>query len=317
MSTSTEPIGYANGTLVPFSQLSLPILDQGFIHGVTVAEQVRTFRGQPFLLDDHYQRWTRGLEVLGIELPCTLDELRIFIAKLIDHNARLLPDGSEQGICFFATPGCSRNPWSEFLDRDSDISNEKKSQFSIYTYPIQMAENQRKYRQGIELITARNVDVPNQCWPKGIKVRSRLHYYLAQRQAAASARSGGFAYPILLDLEGHVSDSSIGSIVGWSNQEGLIVRPAVDRYDSITLRFVIRLANSLGLKVTERYMKASELTNFDELYLVSTPWCIYPVTQVDNVELDDVKLPAATSSDTTFRRLMQAWETFVGCSILN
>lgn len=305
-----EPIGYFNGSLVPIREISVPALDLGFIHGVTVAEQVRTFHGKPFLLDEHFTRWQRGLELVGIDLPCELDQLNELIAQLINYNASLLSAKAEQGICFFCTPAGSKDPWSEFINSEGIQPSLSQSKFGIYTYPIAASDNQRRYRDGVALRTTPFADVPSDCWPRGIKVRSRLHYYLAQREATRQAMPDSTAYPILLDLNGNVSDSSIGSIAAWSEKDGLIVRPQEDRYDSITLKFVMELARSLGMPVTERYLPASQLVEVDELLLVSTPWCIYPVNQVDNF-----RLLASQTGYQTFRRLMQAWETFVSCSI--
>ncbi len=322
MKSETEPIGYFNGSLIPQRQMALPVVDLGFIHGATVAEQVRTFRGQPFLLEEHFRRWTRGLDLLGIAKPFDLQELESLVQQIVDYNASLLPKSAEQGICFFATPGSPKDPWNDYLPvgqnsigRSPIVGSSSEGirddhNFCIYTYPLATRDHQRKYREGVSLVTTGFADVPGLCWPKDIKVRSRLHYYLAQRQAVQTAPSGSAAYPILLDVNENVSDSSIGSIAAWSSSDGLVVRPATDRYDSISLAFLIQLAESQGLKVTERYIGACEVQQFDELLLVSTPWCVYPVKEVDGAILS-----GSSSGYPAFSRLMQAWEESVGCHI--
>ena len=40
--------------------------DVGFILGATVAEQLRTFAGQIFHLDDHLARLAQSLEIVGL-----------------------------------------------------------------------------------------------------------------------------------------------------------------------------------------------------------------------------------------------------------
>lgn len=322
MKSETEPIGYFNGSLIPQRQMALPVVDLGFIHGATVAEQVRTFGGRPFLLEAHFRRWTRGLDLLGIARPCDLQELESLVQQIVDYNSSLLPESSEQGICFFATPGSPKDPWTDYLSEERNSSTRRPlvgstsdgtavdHNFCIYTYPLATREHQRCYREGVALVTTGFADVPGSCWPKEIKVRSRLHFFLAQRQATRDSSKDITAYPILLDIHGNVSDSSIGSIAAWSSHDGLVVRPATDRYDSISLAFLVELAKSQGLKVTERYIPAEEVQQFEELLLVSTPWCVYPVKEVDGAILS-----GSISGFPAFSRLMQAWEESVGCHI--
>ena len=264
------------------------------------------------MLEEHFLRWNRGLEAVGTTLPCSLDELDQLITQLIEHNSKLLPDGAEQGICFFATPGSSKDPWELHARSEHNQPALGQTFFCIYTYPINARENQRRYCEGVSLMTTTISDVPVECWPRDIKVRSRLHYYLAQRNATENVGPSISAFPVLSDRMGFVSDSSIGSIAIWSKTEGLIVRPKADRYDSISLRFVVQLAETLGLAVIERYFTVEEMAHADELILVSTPWCIYPVKK-----LDKSQLPAVKENYPIFHRLMKTWELSVGRVILS
>ena len=52
----SEPLVYLNGRMVPASQAHLAIYDAGIVLGATVTEMTRTFRLEPFRLDDHLDR---------------------------------------------------------------------------------------------------------------------------------------------------------------------------------------------------------------------------------------------------------------------
>ena len=62
------PLAYRNGRFLAADELHIPYWDAGFIQGVTVAEQLRTFGGKLFRLADHLQRLRHSLEIVGIDL---------------------------------------------------------------------------------------------------------------------------------------------------------------------------------------------------------------------------------------------------------
>lgn len=306
MTNLAETVGFSDDQMVPLKDLCVPVWDAGVVHGVMVSEQIRTFGLQPFLLDRHFARWKRGLDLLGIPLPCDYPALCDRIERLIDHNSRCLPADSEQGVCFFATPGDQQSMAWNTQAQHSVTSG----RFVAHSFPLQVEQWRHGYRMGVTLTTTDIRDVPEACWPKSIKVRSRLHYYLAQCQAS-KIQPG--SYPILLDEKACVSDSAIGSLAGYLEGQGIIVRPATQRYDSISLGYVIDLANELDIPILEREFTIDDLRQFDEAFLVSTPWCIFPVASVDQREIGSSR--PGRQRFGVFRRLMEAWSQSVGQSI--
>lgn len=302
MSLPNQPLGFCNDQVVPISQITVPGLDIGLTHGVIVAEQVRTIQGKAFLLERHYDRWQRGLELLQLRAPLSLSELGQRIEQLVSLNSGLLEDEAEQGICFFSTPGVNNFGWNGLP------AQALAPTFFCYTYPLNETVHRELYQSGVHLVTTPVADVSSHCWPKSVKIRSRLHYYLAQQHA--TDQSPG-AKPILLDDESWVSDSSTASIVGWSESEGLIVRPRADRYASISVGFLVDLCEKIGIQVNERLFSVEELKRFDEVFLASTPFCLCPVRQIDNEELS-----AVHDGFRMFHKLMHAWEDAAGGSIL-
>ncbi len=302
MSLPNQPLGFCNDQMVPITEIAVPGLDVGLTHGTIVAEQIRTIQGKAFLLDRHFDRWQRGLELLKLPAPLSLSELGLRVAQLVALNSKLLEDTTEQGICFFSTPGVNNFGWNDLLVQASSPS------FFCYTYPLNKTAHREIYQRGIHLVTTPIADVSSHCWPKSVKIRSRLHYYLAQQYATEQCPD---AKPILLDDEGWVSDSATASIVGWSESEGLIVRPKADRYASISVCFLVELCEKIGIKVNERLFSVEELKRFDEVFLASTPWCLCPVRQID-----DERLAAVQDGFRMFHKLMHAWEDAAGGSIL-
>ena len=63
-----EPVVYLNDGFVPASQAHLNIYDLGIILGATLTEMTRTFRREPFRLEEHVRRLLRSCKYAGIEL---------------------------------------------------------------------------------------------------------------------------------------------------------------------------------------------------------------------------------------------------------
>ena len=62
-----QPLAFVNGDFIPADQAAVSVFDAGFMLGATVAEQLRTFRGELFRLQEHLDRLTRSLAIVGVD----------------------------------------------------------------------------------------------------------------------------------------------------------------------------------------------------------------------------------------------------------
>ena len=85
--------------------LSVAVYDTGFVLGVTVTEQLRTFRGRIFRLDEHLDRLLHSLELVEITPEISRKQLAAAAEELVAGNHRLLAEGDDLGLCIFVTPG--------------------------------------------------------------------------------------------------------------------------------------------------------------------------------------------------------------------
>src|SRR6188474_2529475 len=93
-----EPLAYLNGRWLPLSQAAVSVFDGGFLQGTTVAEQLRTFRGQLFRLDLHLSRLARSLEIVGVDPGLPLAELSQIAAELAEQNRKLIDPDDDLGV---------------------------------------------------------------------------------------------------------------------------------------------------------------------------------------------------------------------------
>src|SRR2546423_12062093 len=93
----TEPMAYLNGRLVPLSQAVVGVFDVGFLQGVTVAEQLRTFGDRLFRLDLHLARLAHSLELIGVDPRISLTELSRIATELVEQNRKLIDPADDLG----------------------------------------------------------------------------------------------------------------------------------------------------------------------------------------------------------------------------
>src|SRR5688572_6334608 len=207
----TEAVAYLNGKSVPPSQAVNPVTDAGFVLGVTVAEQLRTFRGKLFRLDRHLQRLAHSLEIVGIDPGLSLDELGRTATDLAAQNHRLMDPADDLGLSIFVTPGA-------YVTFETTVARSGPT-VGMHTYPLPFHLWHDKYAGGQSLVITDVLQVPAACWPAELKCRSRMHYYLADKQAR-EIEPGSRA--LLLDASGQVVEASTANLLVYRAGEGLV-----------------------------------------------------------------------------------------------
>jgi branched-subunit amino acid aminotransferase/4-amino-4-deoxychorismate lyase len=81
-----HPFLFHNDQLQPIEQARLSPGQAGLINGWGVFTTVRTYRGQPFRLDKHFERLERDARILEIPLPVGYDALRERFMRLAAAN---------------------------------------------------------------------------------------------------------------------------------------------------------------------------------------------------------------------------------------
>jgi branched-subunit amino acid aminotransferase/4-amino-4-deoxychorismate lyase len=297
-------LAYLNGCWIDASQLALPVWDYGTVMGAAVSDLVRTFGGRPVWQREHVDRFLAGLTLAGIELPISRDELDAIIDRVARQNYESAAEGNDFLISLMATPGwCNeRRP----IGLPPQLEPRCGATVCVYALPLPLALHHRWYTRGLRLTTVPQRAVPAACWPKAIKSRSRLQAWLAQR--AATARDGE-RRALLLDLEGQISEGAAAAVALWHDEEGLIAPPEADVFPSIAWRTTARLAQTLGHRVVRRTIALDELAEASEVFWLSAPVCVAPVTAVDD------RVIGRGVPGPMFAALVDAWSAEVGIDL--
>jgi branched-subunit amino acid aminotransferase/4-amino-4-deoxychorismate lyase len=295
-----EPLVFLNGSLVPASQAHLAIFDAGVVLGATVTEMTRTFRREPWRLDDHLDRLFRSLKYTRMEIGMTRSELASVSRELVAHNARLVESDDELGLIHFVTAG-------EFPVYAGSAGRAARTTPTVcsHTFPMPFELWVSKLDTGAHLVTPSIRHVPPQCYDPKMKYRSRMHYYLADKEAQLVDPE---ASALLLDLAGNVTETS-GSNFLIVERRTIVSPTLVNTLPGISRATVIELAGKLGIPFVERDIQVHSVMNADEAFTASTPYCLLPVTKINGVAIGDGR------PGPVWRRLLAAWSELVGVDI--
>ena len=262
--------------------------------GVTVAEQLRTFGGEIFLIDDHFARLKKSLATVGVD-EVDLAALHSATHEIVEHNLRLIPRGSDLGVTVFVTPG---------LYPTYSPNGETGPSVGIHSYPLPFSLWAAKYASGQHCEPVSVPQVSSDCWPRHLKSRSRMHYYLADREARQIHPE---ARAILADERGNLNEASTANVVAIFADEGIVSPPRETILPGISLGFVEQLCSELDIEFVWRPIAMHELADADELLLTSTPYSLLPVSRFAQREFD---------GRDHFERLIDAWSRHVGLDMV-
>jgi branched-chain amino acid aminotransferase len=286
--------------MLPASQAHIAIYDAGVVLGATVTEMTRTFRHQPYRLEDHIQRLYRSLRYTRLNVEQSPRELIEVSLELLKHNASSLDSQDELGLIHFVTAG----EYSVYAGSAGGSANVTPT-VCAHTFPMPWELWARKLQVGQHLVTPSIRHVPPQCYDPKMKYRSRMHYFLADQEARLVDPE---AAALLLDLEGNVTETGGANFL--MVEQGQIISPTLrNTLPGISRATVRELADELKIPFMERDIQVHSVVNADEAWTTTTPYCMAPVTRINGIPIGTAK------PGPLFRRVMRAWSERVGLDI--
>ncbi len=288
-----EPLAFLNGDFLPYSQTRLPLHDAGFVFGATVTDLCRTFRQRLFRLPDHLARFHQSAALTGIALRHPPAELERIAEQLVAHNAGLLAPGQELILVMFATPGLV----GHYQPGDAGPT------LGMHTFSLPFDRYRPWFRGGARLVVPPTRQVPPETLDPSIKQRSRLHWWLAGRQAE-ECEPGALA--LLLDVAGNVTETAVANFL--LVRSGTVLMPprqAVLR--GVSARVVEELCGQFGVPFREQPLTLRDCRAADEAMLCGTAFCLAGVGSIDGAALP--------WPGSIFRQLLMGWDRLVGLDV--
>jgi branched-chain amino acid aminotransferase len=294
----SQSLAYLNGRLLPADQAALALNDAGFVMGATVTDLCRTVRHQLYRWEDHLARWRQSCQAAQIHPPYSETELSRVARDLVACNAGLLPAGDDLALVVFATPGAI----GYYAGADSGAGDAQPT-VGMHTFRLPFARYRRLFSQGAHLAVPATRQVPASSVDPRIKQRSRMHWWLADREIHTAFPG---AWAVLLDEHGHLTETASANLLLVLG--GAVHTPPTGAaLDGISLRVVRELCGELGIGFVQRPLTVRDALNAEEILLTSTPWCLCGVSRFDAIS---VPWPGPM-----WQRLLQLWSERIGLDI--
>lgn len=269
-----QQLAYVNGEFHPAREAQVPALDAGMQFGAGLFETLLAVQGRPHLLGRHLGRLRASCGALG--LPCPLDDERTaaIIAELLERGGLT---EMEARVKIIVTPG---DLAQHYTHRDPTV--------------IVTAEPYVRPPQRIPW----SLMAPRETLASPIAQHKSTSYF-AYRLLLHRARAEGFDDAVLLGRDGHVSETTIASLLLF--EAGRMIRPSSpDALPGITADVMEEAARGLGMEVVHRAVGTDELTGGAAVCVCNSLLGIVPVQRIGARE---IVLPP----DAAVEQLREAW----------
>ena len=267
-SAYAEGAAFVEGRFVPVAEARVPILDWGFLRSDATYDVAHVWRGSFFRLEDHLDRFERGMERLHMSLPYGRAEIREILIECVRLGG--LREAYAEIICTRGVPPPgSRDP------RDCENS------FFAFSVPFVWIADPEKQERGLRAV----IGGVQRIQPGSVDPTVKNYHWLDLEVGLYEAYDRGGETVILVDREDNVVEGPGFNV--FAVKDGEVSTPSRGVLEGITRRTVIELASEHGIPLEVREVPAEEVRRADEVFVTSTAGGIMPVTEVDGERVGD------------------------------
>lgn len=243
---------FLDGLLIPAEESFIETLLPSRLTGKGVFETMRAYNATIFLLEEHLDRLTEGLDRLNIRFLYTKGQLR----RYLYHSLRL-------------------NKLEDARLRLTVWQEKGKVRNSIVTLPYRPYP-ESKYKQGFRACISliRRDEHSRLLRIKSIK-------YLPFMRASLQAERRGNDEAILVNRKGYIVEGSRTNI--FYVKEDVLYTPALSCgcLEGITRRKIIEIAKQKGMRVKEVTVRPQQLFTSDEAFLTNSLLEVMPLSRIE------------------------------------
>jgi len=253
---------WMNGTMVPWRDAKVHVLNHGLHYASCVFEGERVYDSQVFKLGEHSERLRKSAELIGFTIPYTVEELNEATKQVV--AAQQVENGYVRP---FAWRGSEKMAIS---------AQHNKIHVAIATWPWPPYYSDESRQKGLRLCFADWRRPAPESAPTASKAAG---LYMICTISKHKAESAGYQDALMLDYRGYIAEATGANIFMVIGDE--LHTPLADCFlDGITRRTIIDLARKQGITVIERHIKPEELAKAREVFLTGTAAEITPVGEI-------------------------------------
>ena len=258
----TDGAAFVEGRFVPVSEARVPILDWGFLRSDATYDVAHVWRGSFFRLEDHLDRFVRGMGRLRMRPPYDRAQIREILIECVRLSG--LRDAYAEVICTRGVPPPgSRDP--------RDCNNN----FFAFVVPFVWIADPEKQERGLHAVIGRVQRIQ----PKAVDPTIKNYHWLDLEVGLYEAYDRGGETVILVDGEDNVVEGPGFNV--FTVKDGTIATPSGGVLEGITRKTVIELAAEHGTPLEQRTVPSEEVRAADEVFITTTAGGVIAVTTVD------------------------------------
>lgn len=256
-----------NGQLVPQAEATVSVLSHALHYGTSVFEGARAYetaRGAAvFRLHEHSQRLLDSAKILGMPATLSAEDIDQAVLATIQKNQRT---------------SCYIRPLMWYGPETLGIDPRRNGvHFMVATWAWGTYLGEEAVRKGAKLMTSSWRRSPGDVMPTKAKAGGN---YINSVLANLEAREGGFDEALLLDKQGFVAEGAGENIFFMKNGVLYPIAHSIN-LRGITRDSVIKIAESMGVRVEATMATRDELYCADEVFMVGTAAEVTPIASID------------------------------------
>jgi len=272
---------WLDGKLVPWREAEVHVLTHALHYASSVFEGQRAYGGVVFKLTEHSERLHKSANILGFELPWSVDEINTACNEVLKANE--LSDAYMRPVAWRGSEKMGVSP------------DGTKPHLAIAAWPWGKYFDPAKAAKGIRLEIAP--------WRRPAPYTAPVHskaagLYMIATLSRQHAEQNGYDDAFMLDWRGQVAEATGAN--AFFVRDGSLHTPTPDCFlDGITRRTIIDLARKRGVEVVERTIWPEELESFEQMFLTGSAAEVTPVGSVGpwNFEVGDMTRQLAKDYD--------------------
>lgn len=257
-----------DGSYLPVGEARIPLLDWGFLRSDATYDVVHVWRGSFFRLDDHLERFRRGIGRLQLRLPFPEPDVAPILAECVRRSG--LRDSYVEMICTrgLPRPG-SRDP------------REAQNAFYAFAIPFVWIADEEQRSAGLSL----QISGHERISPSAVDPTVKNYHWLDLTAGLFDAYARGADTAVLVDGAGNVVEGPGFNL--FVVRSGVVFTPGDGVLEGITRRTVIEIARERGVQVRVEPVAAALVREADEVFITSTAGGVMPIGSVDGAPTGD------------------------------
>jgi branched-chain amino acid aminotransferase len=243
---------WIDGKLVPWREANVHILTHAMHYASSVFEGQRAYGGVIFKLSEHSARLRKSAELLGFELPWSVEEIDAACNEVVKANG--LTDAYVRPVAWRGSENMGVSPKGTKPHMAIAAWNWGKY------FPPEIAD------KGLRLDIAP--------WRRPAPYTAPVHskaagLYMIASLSKKHADERGYDDALMFDWRGQVAEATGAN--AFFVKDSKLITPTPDCFlNGITRQTVIDLANRRGIEVEERAVWPDELESFEQMFITGS-----------------------------------------------